>query len=102
MHLQVTVQSRTAPNYGQEPMSLTPPLLFPNPLLRIIGSSPFTFKWRAYHLKVIREKCAEALHILDRFHIVATMNKALDEVRAAETPRMRSEGRAPGVKDARC
>jgi len=23
------------------------------------------------HLKVIREKCAEALHILDRFHIVA-------------------------------
>ena len=34
--------------------------------------------WEPY-LKVIREKCSEALHILDRFHIVAKMNKALDE-----------------------
>ena len=39
--------------------------------------------WEPY-LKVIREKCSEALHILDRFHIVAKMNKALDEVRAGE------------------
>jgi transposase len=37
--------------------------------------------WEPY-LKVIREKCSEALHILDRFHIVAKMNKALDEIRA--------------------
>jgi transposase len=37
--------------------------------------------WEPY-LKVIREKCSDALHILDRFHIVAKMNKALDEVRA--------------------
>jgi transposase len=28
------------------------------------------------YLKVIREKCSQALHILDRFHIVANMNKA--------------------------
>jgi transposase len=35
----------------------------------------------------------EALHILDRFHIVAKMNKALDEVRAEETRRMKREGR---------
>jgi transposase len=35
--------------------------------------------WEPY-LKVIREKCTEALHILDRFHIVAKMNQALDEV----------------------
>jgi transposase len=33
--------------------------------------------WEPY-LKLIREKCSEALHILDRFHIVANMNKALD------------------------
>ena len=39
--------------------------------------------WKPY-LEVIREKCSEALHILDRFHIVAKMNKALDEVRAEE------------------
>jgi transposase len=38
------------------------------------------------YLKVIREKCFEALHILDRFHIVAKMNEALDEVRAGSGP----------------
>ena len=43
--------------------------------------------WEPY-LKVIRENCSEALHILDRFHIVAKMNKALDEVRAGESRRM--------------
>src|SRR5665213_1695644 len=49
--------------------------------------------WEPY-LKVIREKCSEALHILDRFHIVAKMNKALDEVRAGESRRMAREGYA--------
>jgi transposase len=47
--------------------------------------------WEPY-LKVIREKCPEALHILDRFHIVAKMNKALDEVRAGESRRMARVG----------
>ena len=46
--------------------------------------------WEPY-LKVIREKCSEAPHILDRFHIVAKMNKALDEVRAEESRRMYRE-----------
>jgi transposase len=40
--------------------------------------------WEPY-LKLIRKNCSEALHILDRFHIVANMNKALDNVRAEET-----------------
>jgi transposase len=56
--------------------------------------------WEPY-LKVIREKCSEALHILDRFHIVANMNKALDEVRADETRRMKREGRDPILKKSR-
>ena len=56
--------------------------------------------WEPY-LKLIREKCSEALHILDRFHIVAKMNKALDEVRAEETRRMRHEGRDPVLKKSR-
>src|SRR6266699_6771249 len=56
--------------------------------------------WEPY-LKLIREKCSHALHILDRFHIVAKMNKALDEVRAEETRRMRREGRDPGLKKSR-
>ena len=56
--------------------------------------------WEPY-LKVIREKCSEALHILDRFHIVAKMNKALDEVRAGESRRMAMEGRMPVLKKSR-
>jgi transposase len=31
--------------------------------------------WKPY-LRVIREKCSQALHLLDRFHIVAKMNEA--------------------------
>lgn len=56
--------------------------------------------WEPY-LKVIRERCSEALHVLDRFHIVAKMNKALDEVRATETRRMQREGREPVLKKSR-
>jgi transposase len=39
--------------------------------------------WRPY-IKVIEKKAGHALHILDRFHIVARLNKAIDEVRAGE------------------
>jgi transposase len=56
--------------------------------------------WEPY-LKVIREKCSEALHILDRFHIVAKMNKALDEIRAGESRRIAMEGRMPVLKKSR-
>jgi transposase len=56
--------------------------------------------WEPY-LKVIREKCSEALHVLDRFHIVAKMNQALDEGRAGESRRIASEGRVPVLKKSR-
>jgi transposase len=56
--------------------------------------------WEPY-LKVIRENCSQALHILDRFHIVAKMNKALDEVRAGESRRIASEGGIPVLKKSR-
>src|SRR4051794_34087626 len=52
-------------------------------------------------LKIIREKCSDALHILDRFHIVAKMNKALDEVRAGESRRIASEGGVAVLKKSR-
>jgi transposase len=52
-------------------------------------------------LKLIRLHCSEALHIPDRFHIVSNMNKALDQVRAEETGRMKREGRAPVLKKSR-
>jgi len=47
--------------------------------------------WRPY-LKVIAKKAGQAIHILDRFHIVAKLNKALDEIRAAEARQMARDG----------
>jgi len=56
--------------------------------------------WKPY-LKVIAKKLPHAVHILDRFHIVANMNKALDEVRAKESKRLSQEGYEPVLKGAR-
>jgi transposase len=56
--------------------------------------------WQNY-LDVIRDKCPQALHILDRFHIVAHMNKALDEIRAGEARKLVQEGNAPLLKKTR-
>jgi len=50
--------------------------------------------WRPY-LRVIRERCSNALNILDRFHIVAKMNDALDDVRAAESRKLAQDGFEP-------
>ncbi len=36
--------------------------------------------WQPY-LKVIAKKAPQAIHLLDRFHIMAKMNKAIDKVR---------------------
>lgn len=56
--------------------------------------------WQPY-LRVIRERCSQALNILDRFHIVAKMNEALDEVRAAEARRLVQDGYEPVLKKSR-
>jgi transposase len=53
--------------------------------------------WRPY-LKVIRKKLPHALHILDRFHIVANLNKALNEVRAQEASVFQSCGAGQVLK----
>jgi len=47
--------------------------------------------WKAY-LKVIAKKLPGALHILDRYHIVANLGKALDQVRAQEARTLAQEG----------
>lgn len=47
--------------------------------------------WQAYR-KVIVKKLPAALHILDRYHIVANLSKALDEVRAEEARKLKAEG----------
>ena len=56
--------------------------------------------WKPY-LKVIRERCGQAIHILDRFHIVAKMNDAVDDVRAAEARRLARDGYEPVLKKSR-
>jgi transposase len=56
--------------------------------------------WRPY-LEVIARRCPQALNILDRFHMVAKLNKALDEVRAGEARRMVREGYEPVLKNKR-
>ena len=56
--------------------------------------------WQPY-LKVLAKKASQALHVLDRFHIVAKMNKAIDEVRAAEARELRDKGLEPVLKHSR-
>lgn len=50
-----------------------------------------TDMWRAY-LKVIRENMPDATHVLDRFHIVKLVNKAVDDVRRKENRLLRKQG----------
>lgn len=50
--------------------------------------------WKPY-LKVIAEKACQAVHVLDRFHIVSRMNKAIDEVRAKEAKDLKARGYEP-------
>ena len=47
--------------------------------------------WQAY-LKVIAKKVPQAIHILDRFHVMQKMGKALDKVRAAEVKQLKADG----------
>lgn len=47
--------------------------------------------WKPY-LKVIKKKAPQALHILDRFHVVSNLNEALNEIRAGEARRMKQDG----------
>jgi len=51
--------------------------------------------WQPY-LNVIAERAKNALNILDRYHIAAKMNKAIDEVRAKETREMKARNRLTG------
>lgn len=50
--------------------------------------------WKPY-LKVIAKKAGHAIHILDRFHIMAHLSKAIDEVRAEEARKLQENGYEP-------
>jgi transposase len=49
--------------------------------------------WRPY-LNVIAEKAGQALHVLDRFHLTMHLNQAVDQVRRAESGRLRASASA--------
>jgi len=53
------------------------------------------------YVKVIAEMANQALHILDRFHIVAMLNKAIDEIRASEQKQLIDDGYEPVLKKLR-
>jgi transposase len=56
--------------------------------------------WKPY-LKVIRERAGKAIHVLDRYHIMAKMNQAIDEIRASEARRLKADGYEPVLKHSR-
>lgn len=50
--------------------------------------------WKPY-LRVIARKAGQAVHVLDRFHIMSNMGKAIDKVRAQEVRALKAKGKAP-------
>lgn len=50
--------------------------------------------WKPY-LKVIAKKASRAVNVLDRFHIMAHLGKAIDEVRAGEAKKLKEKGYEP-------
>lgn len=74
---------------------------------RMLGqgrSAAITFVWSGRwppSLKGIARKAGQASHVLDRDPIMARMNQAIDEVRAAEANRLKRNGEEPVLKHAR-
>lgn len=56
--------------------------------------------WQGY-LKVIRKKAPHAVHILDRFHVMQRIGKAINDVRAAEAKQLKQDGYEPVLKGCR-
>ena len=52
----------------------------------------FTDMWKPY-LLVVAEMASQALNVLDRFHIMSHMNKAIDKVRATEVKTLKAKGK---------
>jgi transposase len=48
--------------------------------------------WKPY-LQVIAAQAGQALHVLDRFHITSHLNQAVDQVRRAESTRLRAKSK---------
>jgi len=56
--------------------------------------------WKPY-LRIIAKMAGNALNILDRFHIMSQMNKAVDKVRAQEARALKDKGEQPVLAKSR-
>ena len=56
--------------------------------------------WQPY-LNVIAEQVRQAVHVLDRFHIMKKMNEAIDKVRRSETRQLEEDGYEAVLKHSR-
>lgn len=56
--------------------------------------------WKSY-LQVIREQIGQAVHVLDRFHIMKNLGEAIDTVRREEATRLVQDGYEPVLKRSR-
>jgi transposase len=56
--------------------------------------------WKPY-LRIIDEMAPKAINILDRFHIMSHMSKAIDEIRAGEAKELKSKGLEPVLSGSR-
>ncbi len=56
--------------------------------------------WRPYQ-DVVAERVGDALHVLDRFHIMKMLSEAIDQVRRDESKRMKADGYEPIFKSSR-
>jgi transposase len=56
--------------------------------------------WRPY-LNVIARRAKQAVHVLDRFHVMRLLNRAIDEVRRSEVKRLERDGYEPVLKHSR-
>jgi transposase len=48
--------------------------------------------WKAF-FKVVRARCTDAVHVLDRFHVMQLMSKAIDLTRREEVKKLRAKGK---------
>jgi transposase len=56
--------------------------------------------WKAFQ-NVVRSRCGDAVHVLDRFHVAQLLSKAVDQVRRSEARALRVAGHQAFLSNAR-
>ena len=56
--------------------------------------------WKPY-LRIVAEVAGQAVHIIDRFHVMAHFGKAIDKIRAAEAKDLKAKGKQPWLTGSR-